>query len=284
VNAQHPVNASGEWHVSHAFGDFCEFCHAGNVQAVEKDAAHKGMIYPLSDPQGSCASCHPKDFSDKAQIYAKQLGANIGAKPNTTSGGTTSAESSKPAVTNVESKPIPAPGENKASGALIDYNRRYEIEVLGITDTSQLGNLILALIGLSLLVVGFGLVWRFEKLGEAWRKARAVPEDDWRRLAYSGAYDVHGPVLPSHPATAVQSQPVMRRPFVTPGVEIAAAEKLDSQTQAALGRLLTDPVHGAAIIQALARLDPALIQGLQSLAKKDRDLLLAVVEQLGKDA
>ena len=47
VQGEYPVNASGDWHISHAFGDFCEFCHAGNVQATEMEAAHTGMVLSL---------------------------------------------------------------------------------------------------------------------------------------------------------------------------------------------------------------------------------------------
>jgi len=31
VNAKHPVNGSGDWHIKHAFGDFCSSCHSGNI-------------------------------------------------------------------------------------------------------------------------------------------------------------------------------------------------------------------------------------------------------------
>jgi hypothetical protein len=204
VNAAYPVNASGDWHTAHAFGDFCEFCHAGNVQATDKDAAHVGMIYPLSDPQASCASCHAQDYPAKAQIYAAALGTTAGGGGATsstnastigTSGTTQNTDASDPNA--AVCKPIAAPGENNATGALIDFNRRYDIEVLGKTDTSRTGNTVLWVVGALLLAVSAAVVWKLEKLGDVWRKARAVPEDeDWRRLAYSGAYDVHGPVIP----------------------------------------------------------------------------------------
>src|SRR5512135_3742808 len=54
VNAKHPVNGSGKWHTDHAFGDFCDFCHGGDKQAVDKDAAHKAMYYPLADIKTAC--------------------------------------------------------------------------------------------------------------------------------------------------------------------------------------------------------------------------------------
>ncbi len=283
VNAEYPVNGSGEWHISHAFGDFCAFCHAGNVQALEQDLAHEGMIYPLSDPQGSCQSCHPADYMEQAQVYAVALGVDLNAGEGGESGISSGGGDANPA--NMPPQPIPAPGERHASGALIDYNRRYEIEVLGQFDTSVVGNAILVVIGVLLLIVGAALVWHFEKFGEALRKARAVPDDDWRKLAYSGAYDVRGPVIPAiPPATVAPSVPAKPKPASTPAVELPKGlAGLDAATQEALRRLLADPEHGAAILRALSRLDPALITSLQSLNKKDRALLLAVVEQLGEE-
>ena len=73
-----PVNSNGEWHTAHAFGDFCEFCHAGNVQAKTKDEAHVGLAAPLDDVKAGCQSCHPSDYMDKAQIYATALGVEVG--------------------------------------------------------------------------------------------------------------------------------------------------------------------------------------------------------------
>ncbi len=279
VNAQYPVNTSGDWHISHAFGDFCAFCHAGNVQAKEQSPAHEGMIYPLSDPQGSCQSCHPADYLDLAQVYATALGVDLGGSaPGAISSGGSGAASELAALA---SEPISPPGERYASGALIDYNRRYAIEVLGHLDDSTVGNTILAVIGVALLIVGFIVVWRLEKLGDVWRSARATPADDWRRLAHSGAYEVMGPVIARAPSAvpAPRSSPALQS---APAVPPAGLETLDPGVQAAVAQLLADPVQGGAILRALARLDPALIHRLQNLDKKDRDLLLAVVEQLGE--
>src|SRR3989304_5610170 len=63
VQGQLAVNNAGTgWHQSHAFGDFCANCHAGNVQAADKDAAHIGMVPPLSDLKANCAARHPEDL------------------------------------------------------------------------------------------------------------------------------------------------------------------------------------------------------------------------------
>src|SRR5512137_2573760 len=78
VKGEDPVNAKGDWHVSHAFGDFCEFCHGGNVQAPEKDAAHEGLVEPLGDVKANCSSCHADDYQAKAEKYAAVLGVTVG--------------------------------------------------------------------------------------------------------------------------------------------------------------------------------------------------------------
>ncbi len=293
VNAKHPVNTSGDWHINHAFGDFCAFCHAGNVQAIDKDPAHQGMIYPLSKPKESCQSCHPNDYMEKAQVYAAKLGTTLNTGGSGSTGGSgnsggsgdssgSSGGNGGSSAADVPPQPITAPGENRASGPLIDYNRRYEIEVLGMLDGSQVGNGILAGIGVLLLAMGAVLVWHYEGLGDTWRKARAVPGGDWRELAERGVYVVSGPVIPSRRQPSVPVR-VPRAAPEAPGVDLPeGVQKLDTETQAALAKLLADPEHGAAILRALSRLDPALIDSLHALPKKDRDLLLAIVEELGE--
>ena len=80
TQAKNPVNNDGTaWHTSHAFGDFCYLCHAGNNQATDKTAAHTGMVDPLKDIVASCKSCHAADYQAKAQMYATTLGVNIGS-------------------------------------------------------------------------------------------------------------------------------------------------------------------------------------------------------------
>jgi len=54
VQGEMSVNSDGTaWHQSHAFGDFCYICHAGNNQAKDKVEAHTGMVAPLSDIKAS---------------------------------------------------------------------------------------------------------------------------------------------------------------------------------------------------------------------------------------
>ncbi len=172
VQGQHPVNNDGKpWHQSHAFGDFCYICHAGNQQATDKVAAHTGMVSPLSDIKASCAQCHPNDLQARAQVYATILGVQLGAGGPTPSSPTT-ASTGTPAPAGQSSAPSGPASAAAAPAAttlnandpnLVDYVKRYDENVLGIYPTNW-GNIILmVMIGL-LLVGGGGFVITREKL------------------------------------------------------------------------------------------------------------------------
>ena len=172
VQGQDPVNNDGKpWHTSHAFGDFCYICHAGNQQATDKVAAHTGMVSPLSDIKASCAQCHPNDLQARAQVYASILSMDISAGGSTSSSPTT-ASTATPAPAGQSSAPSgPASAAVVAPVAtldandpnLVDYVKRYDENVLGIHPTNW-GNIILmVMIGL-LLVGGGGFVITREKL------------------------------------------------------------------------------------------------------------------------
>ena len=65
-----PVLQSAQpWHLDHGFGDLCASCHAGDPAASAKDLAHLGLQDPLADPVSSCAACHPRDASARAERY-----------------------------------------------------------------------------------------------------------------------------------------------------------------------------------------------------------------------
>ncbi|MFN8594785.1 MAG: hypothetical protein U0559_01170 [Anaerolineae bacterium] len=57
------------------FGDFCEFCHGGNVQATDKVEAHTGMVEPMGDLSAAPAP-YAKDYQAKATLTHKTLGAS----------------------------------------------------------------------------------------------------------------------------------------------------------------------------------------------------------------
>lgn len=165
TQAEMPVNSDGTgWHQSHAFGDFCYICHAGNNQATDKAAAHIGMVAPLSDIKASCQQCHAADLDTRAQVYASTLGV------------TTSSDSSGPVsggdadTTPVAAAPAPNAASTESCDQLvvddpntINYAQNYDEIVLG-KKPINLGNMILiGMIGL-MLVGGGGYVITREKL------------------------------------------------------------------------------------------------------------------------
>ncbi len=161
VQGKDPVNADGTgWHQSHAFGDFCYICHGGNNQAKDKDAAHQGMVSPLSDVQAACAQCHPNDLQARAEVYAKKLNVPVGmggAGAATAAAPVTATPAAAPA--NAAEPAAPAAG----SGQLVDYVQRYDENVLGQRPTNW-GNIILLVMIAGMIVGGGGLVLTREKL------------------------------------------------------------------------------------------------------------------------
>jgi hypothetical protein len=182
VQGELSVNADGTgWHQSHAFGDFCYICHAGNNQAKDKAAAHEGMVAPLSDVQAACQQCHVADLQERAQVYASALGVEIGPG------------SSEPASgEDIEAAPVSGPAArpvlNQDCGGIevddpnvVNYAQNYDEIVLG-KKAINWGNMILiGMIGL-IAVGGGGFVITREKLvnvkfGDTFKVKEEYPAD-----------------------------------------------------------------------------------------------------------
>ncbi len=179
VQAQKPVNNDGTgWHESHAFGDFCIFCHAGNDQSTDKVAAHTGMVPPLSDVKSACQQCHTNDLMERAQVYATilnvKLGSssestpNPGAPTNTPAAAVGEVQSARPTpVTEPTTQPVVSsmPINNEIvvnDPNTVDYVQRYNEIVLGERRVNW-GNIILiGLIGL--VIVGGGAFVVFNEM------------------------------------------------------------------------------------------------------------------------
>lgn len=153
VQGEMPVNNDGTaWHASHAFGDFCYICHAGNNQAKDEAEAHTGMVPPLSDIKASCQQCHPNDMQELAQVYATALGVEIGdasapASAAPASGGepaVVAAAVSAPVATELD---IDDPN-------IVDFVQRYNEIVLGKRPVNVGNTILMVLIGL--VAVGGG--------------------------------------------------------------------------------------------------------------------------------
>lgn len=165
VQAVDPVNNDGTgWHQSHAFGDFCTMCHAGNPQATDEDGAHTGMVPPLEDIAASCEGCHPDDLVDRAQVYA--LALNIELNPDGGSSGGDAAVGGG-GDTAVSSTPVPVqqvvigvPASNELAvddPNLVDYVQRYNEIVLGEREVNY-GNVALIVLIAVVVLAGGGFV------------------------------------------------------------------------------------------------------------------------------
>jgi hypothetical protein len=157
TQGEYPVNTSGEWHTQHAFGDFCEFCHAGNVQAKEKDAAHQGLVDPMGDVAASCQGCHPQDLDERSQIYASTLGIDLSTP---SSGGDDSGSDGGDSAAADDGSCVAAP----LGGEEIDSNLLY-IENISPSSLINWGNVILVLMIGGVLGVFAVLAWSWEGWG-----------------------------------------------------------------------------------------------------------------------
>ena len=160
TQAKDPVNNDGTaWHTSHAFGDFCYLCHAGNNQATTETAAHVGLVKPLSDIAASCKSCHSADFQAKAQLYATTLGVTIGA-----SAPASTQETSHPAASPTPAGAVAAaaaPAAAIPAANMVDYSQRYNQVALGQKPVN-VGDLILIVMIAAMLLGGGYFVLRRE--------------------------------------------------------------------------------------------------------------------------
>jgi hypothetical protein len=165
VQAEMPVNADGNgWHQSHAFGDFCYICHAGNNQAKDKAAAHEGMVAPLADVKASCQQCHAADLDARAQVYAGALGVEVG------SGTTAPAAGGDAAAAPVSAESAPAAASGQSCNEIVvddpnavNYAQNYDEIVLGKKPTNWGNMILIGMIGM-MVVGGGGFVVTREKL------------------------------------------------------------------------------------------------------------------------
>lgn len=298
VQGQAPVSSLGEWHQAHAFGDFCEFCHAGNVQAREKEAAHQGLVAPLDDVKASCQSCHPTDYEMRAQKYAAALGVSLGTgggdaaggdaeKPAPPAGGAPAAQAAPAA----EAAPLTAPAQPAAStvavpsgGEVIDFNRLL-VESAAEEPTISTGDLILLILIVFLTFVFLGLVWRFERVSQrlaAWWQANLAPAlQPAAASALGGTLPWSGTTIAETTLTAeahdwprlLADRPELAR-------ALAALATADRATVDAAIKLLNDRPLGPRALKALARLDLGLLSALERLNTQEVELLIALHKEL----
>jgi hypothetical protein len=258
VKGEDPVNAKGDWHISHAFGDFCEFCHAGNVQATDKAAAHEGLVQPLGDVKANCSSCHADDYQARAEKYATALGVTVGASntkpPASTDSGSGSSQppASQPTAQPAqESAPKPAivlPATTRAE--IVDYNNP--------AGTVNMGNVIVGLL-LIVTVVGGGafVYWNEKRLRRA--KVAAVAA-----VAPAAGEETIGSI-DQLPPDVVKLLPTLKQ--------------LDPRTLKALRIILSDRKRGEEMLQTLSVINFTVLDEMRRLDKKELSLLLALAAE-----
>lgn len=250
VQGQKPVNNDGTgWHQSHAFGDFCYLCHAGNQQATDKDAAHTGMVPPLSDVKAACQSCHVQDYNERAKVYADKLGVQVGSgAPAASSSPTPSAPAANNQSPSQPSSSGPVVVEN---GPVIDYVEQYNESVAGKTSINW-GNVIVAIMIVVMVIVGGAVVYLNERKLRGGSEAKIVK-------AEGEPESIH---LEDYPAEVVALLPKIKA--------------LNPVGRKALGKLLTHPDAASDLLLTLSRLDPDLIKRMKGLDREAQALLIAL--------
>ena len=249
VQGQKSVNSDGTgWHQSHAFGDFCYLCHAGNNQATEKDAAHAGMVPPLQDVKSACQSCHVKDFNERAQIYADKLGVKIGSGAAPAAGSGSAAPTSPAPAAAPSSNNGPVVVENQP---VIDYVEQYNESVLGKT-TVNWGNVIVAIMILVIVILGGTVIYFNEG------KLRGIPAS---KAAVTGS-DAEPIRLEDYPTEVLALLPKLKA--------------LNPVGRKALSKLLKNPEAASDLLLTLSRLDPDLIKQMKGLDREAQALLIAL--------
>ncbi len=296
VQGQDPVNDKGEWHTAHAFGDFCEFCHAGNVQAQDEATAHQGLVDPLSDVKAGCQSCHPDDYADRAQKYATALGVEIGTGGGggaPSSGGSDSVPPAQPpaASSGASSSATPAAGTAAAvaapsGGKIIDFNQVYteSREAAGKSGMNK-GDAFLATLIVLLAVVFVGLAWHFEnvsaRLAGWWQANMVMGPQAVAAGAAGGSVPLTGaPAAGDPPAMTITdwSGVLTNRPEL--GEVLAELATVDPATLEATARLLHNRPLGPRVVKAVAKLDLNLLAAVSHLDAPEMELLVALRKEL----
>jgi len=249
VQGKDPVNNDGTgWHQSHAFGDFCYICHAGNQQATDKDAAHAGMVPPLSDVKAACQSCHAQDLNARVKVYADKLGVQAG---NGAPAASSSPTPAAPATNNQSpSQPSSSGPVVVESGPVIDYVQQYNESVAGKTPINW-GNIIVAIIIVMIVIVGGAVVYLNERKLRDGSEAKPVKVEGEVEIRFE-----------DYPAEVIALLPKIKA--------------LNPVGRKALAKLLTNSDADSDLLLTLSRLDPDLIKRMKGLDREAQALLIAL--------
>lgn len=267
-----PVNSQGEWHTAHAFGDFCEFCHAGNVQSIDKAEAHTGLVPPLEDVKAGCQSCHPTDLMEKAEVYATALGIEVGTGSSGGASGPDGGGDTPVGGTGV-SEPL--------GGEEIDFNLLYA-EATSQPLVANWGNVIVALMIVGIVVAFAVTAWTWEGWGvkvARWidRNVSPIPQ----AVTAAGTRSDDGAMLANvlSDANTAEVQAFLSQ---KPELQELLPKLMNCrpETLAALDTILANPDRGSEILSAISKVDTEVVSALRKIGTKDRNLLLALVKEI----
>ena len=244
VRGQLKVNTKGDWHVTHAFGDFCVTCRGGDAKAKDAAPAHAGMMDPMQNLTAACATCHPADLKARADKFAATLGVTAqlgsGAPAAVQSPGQPAGQPSSPAASAAVSC---GPIDGVAVGSMVDYNH------LNDAAGPNLGNLILVA-----MIAAMSLLWAALAFGPWLRSA-------WKRAVAAAA--------------APQTPPL--RPAVAGLLPVLVAS--DEATLAALATVLRQEGAGSRALEALGRLTPEWLAAASGAEPGELALAMALARQ-----
>lgn len=252
VQGKLPVNQKGAWHTQHAFGDFCQACHLGNASETDMTKAHVGVIKnPLTQPDQTCASCHP---SDTAARVAKYGGSVVTSAPTSSvattqtpasAGSSTPVPSTAATQTPVASQPSTAATQTPPSANpnfdVIDFNKNFQSPISIWTFVFSLADLVVLLA----LVV---LLWR-------WKKGIWL----WQYLRRSSTNE--------HLVNLEREAPEIRDIFYK-------LRDCEPKTVTAVEDLLNRGLEGQKLLQTVAGLSPELLDRLQGLPEEELELII----------
>ncbi len=275
-----PVTTNGNWHKDHSFGDFCEFCHGGNTASMNKAEAHEGVIaIPVQNPSNTCSSCHPDDYIDRAEKYAKTLNITIDdsapsesvAQSSTETNGSQASTSDNTAPTQVATAPVKEASAISAptDGEVIDFN-----ELLNEPKDEQhrnIGNLILIFGILGLSVVFLGMYWNFNR-DRFTAKLKAI-SDEPPVPDNTDFSDTTPENFDSEVFEVLEHQPSLKR-------LLYQLKDADPVVIEALVSITSQNGDSEELIKSLGRLDLQLLKKMQSLRDGELEVLLTLAKKM----
>ena len=199
------------------------------------------MVPWSSDIKAGCASCHPDDYQQLAQVYATTLGVTLGEsgtmQPAATAEPTSATTATVETTSSEGGMVINEPGT-------IDYVQQYNETVLGEHPINW-GNVILVGLILGFLFGGGAFVY--------WNERRLRGLKGF--FPHKAARPVEGvaPMVEGYTSEVTEVLPLIAR--------------LNPVGLHALKRLLTNPEQANEMLHALSHLDPELVRRIQSMDK-----------------